>query len=94
MFNAKMFNSQLTDLYYISLFSSRKPDGIRNTTLPQTTTSSAGALAIASQGDKSVVILTTQGNAGEEGGVVTLLGVYVENGIHNQVNFIIELKSH
>ena len=86
MFNAKMFNSQLTDLYYISLFSSRKPGGIRNTTLPQTTPLSTGALAIASQGDKSVVILTTQGNAGEEGGVVTLLGVYVENGIHNEVN--------
>ena len=81
-----MINSQLTDLYYISLFSSRKPDGIRNTTPPQTNPSSAGALSIASQGDKSVVILSTQGNAGEEGGVVTLLGVYVENGIHNEVN--------
>ena len=87
MFNAKMFNSQLTDLYYISLFSSRKPDGIRNTTLPQTKPSSTGALAMASRGDKSVVILTTQGNAGEEGGVVTLLGIYEEKGIHNEVKF-------
>ena len=33
-------------------------------------------------------LLSTQGNAGEEGGVVTLLGVYVENGIHNEVKFI------
>ena len=82
-----MINSQLTDLYYISLFSSRKPDGIRNTTLPQTTPSSAGALSISAQGDKSVVILTTQGNAGEEGGVVTLLGIYEEKGIHNEVKF-------
>ena len=87
MFNAKMFNSQLTDLYYISLFSTRKPDRVRNTP-PQTTPSSTGALAIASQGDKSVMILSTQGNAGEEGGVVTLLGVYVENGFHNEVKFI------
>ena len=30
-----------------------------------------------------------QGQSGEEGGVVTLLGVYVENGIHNEVNFIV-----
>ena len=86
MFDSKMINSQLTDLYYISLFSSRKPDGIRNTTPIQSTPSSTGAFAIASQGDKSVVILSTQGNAGEEGGVVTLLGVYVENGIHNEVH--------
>ena len=81
-----MINSRLTDLYYISLYSSRKPDGIRNTTPPQTTPSRAGALAMSTKGDKSVVILSTQGNAGEEGGVVTLLGVYVEKGIHNKVN--------
>ena len=87
MFNSKMINSQLTDLYYISLFSSRKPGGIRNTTPPQTTPSSAGALSMSTKGDKSVVILSTQGNAGEEGGVVTLLGVYEEKGIHNEVKF-------
>ena len=86
MFDSKMINSQLTDLYYISLYSSRKPDRIRNTTPPQTTPSSAGALSITLQGDKSVVILSTQGNAGEEGGVVTLLGIYMEKGIHNKVN--------
>ncbi len=85
MFNSQMFNSQLTDLYYISLYSSKKPDGIRNMAPTQTTPSSAGASAIFPQDDKSVVILSSQGNACEEGGVVTLLGIYEEKGIHCEV---------
>ena len=68
-------NCQMTDLYYISLYSSPN---------------SRAEEAIVSQSideniDSSYVILSSQGNAGEESGVVPLLGLYQEKGIHFEV---------
>ena len=77
-------NSELTDLYYISLYSSRKPDEETRELASSSSVKPSGAVAATIGG--SVVILTSQGNAGEESGVVTLLGVYEEKGIHNEVN--------
>ena len=86
-----LLNSELTDLYYISLYSSRKPDEETRELASSASSSvssvkASGAVA-ATKGD-SLVILTSQGNAGEESGVVTLLGIYEEKGIHNEVMFI------
>ena len=78
-------NSELTDLYYISLYSSRKPDEETRELASSSSVKPSGAVAATIGG--SVVILTSQGNAGEESGVVTLLGIYEEKGIHNEVKF-------
>ena len=88
-------NSELTDLYYISLYSSRKPDEETRELASSASASSSvssvkasGAVAVAATKGDSIMILTSQGNAGEESGVVTLLGIYEEKGIHNEVMFI------
>ena len=78
-----LLNSELTDLYYISLYSSRKPN--ENMTPVKSSESARGAVTVAATKGGSVVILSSQGNACEEGGVVTLLGIYEEKGIHCEV---------
>ena len=78
-----LLNSELTDLYYISLYSSRKPN--EELTPVKSSESTRGAVAVAATKGGSVVILSSQGNACEEGGVVTLLGIYEEKGIYSEV---------
>ena len=68
-------NWQMSDLYYISLYSpsnSRAEEAIAS----QSSDEDSGT---------SFVILSSQGNAGEESGVVPLLGLYQEKGIHLEV---------
>ena len=68
-------NCQMADLYYISLYSSpnlRAEEAIVSQSSDE-------------DNDKSFVILSSQGNAGEESGVVPLLGLYQEKGIHLEV---------
>ena len=84
-----LLNSELTDLYYISLYSSRKPN--ENMTPVKSSESARGAVTVAATKGGSVVILSSQGNACEEGGVVTLLGIYEEKGIHCEVIEIVPL---
>ena len=40
----------------------------------------------ASEADSPYVVLSSEGNAGEEAGVVSLLGLYQEQGLHSEVN--------
>ena len=45
----------------------------------------AGETAEASVSDSSIVALTSDGSAGEESGVVPLLGLFEEQGLQNEV---------